>query len=63
MLAEITVFPTCLFALEITNILIDSFLNAEIRRSKFPMHELPLPISDTVIFILKIEATRVDRQF
>ncbi len=36
--------------------------NAEIRRSDFGMHELPLLVSDTVRFKLRIEASRVGRQ-
>ena len=35
--------------------------NAEIKRSEFGMHELPLLVSDTVRFNLNIEATRVGR--
>lgn len=36
--------------------------SAEIQRSEFGMHELPLLVSDTVRLKLRIEASRVDRQ-
>jgi len=36
--------------------------NAEIRRSDFGMHKLPLLVSDTVRFNFKIEASRVGSQ-
>lgn len=36
--------------------------NAEIRRSEFGMHELPLLVSDTVRFNLRIEASRASNQ-